>query len=339
MPSGRRYVCCVYHYNKNSMSFLLSYLIKRFNSNDILAQYPGQGLALCERILTEHDDTRVFLCSRDVDRGEDAAATLRELIQSDKNDRVTVVQLDVTSPSSVSAAVECVRDALGPDGKLYGVASNAGILWGYPLPELIDVCATGVRRVLDGFLPLVQDDGRVVVVTSGLGPLMHGYSSEEKRQAMMDPECTWDGTIRPMIDECIDAYEKSTSEDRPSVFESIGFPGGPFAETAPDFHMYGLAKMFGDAYMLSLARSNPNLRINSCDPGLVYTDLILKMPKYEGKEIDDTGAQTPQQGVEAAMRLLFDENAGKGDTSGRFYAMSKDKTQLMDSNIDKMPNK
>ena len=312
-------------------------------TGNILPQSSGQGLALCERILTEHDDTRVFLCSRDVRNGEDAATKLRKLIQNDSSrsstDRVKVVQLDVTSPSSVSAAVQCVRDTLGPDGRLYGLVSNAGILWGYPLPELIDVCATGVRRVLDGFLPLMQDDGRVVVVTSGLGPLMHGYSSDERKKSMMDPECTWDGTIQPMINECVEAYEKSTPEDRPGVFEDLGFPGGPFAESAPDFHMYGLAKMFGDAYMFALARSNPNLRINSCDPGLVYTDLILKMPKYEGKEIDDTGAQTPQQGVEAAMRLLFDDTAGKGHMSGRFYAMSKDKTELLSSSIDKMPNK
>jgi len=33
--------------------------------------------------------------------------------------------------------------------------------------------------------------------------------------------------------------------------------------------------------------------INSCDPGLVYTDLILKMPKYAGKVREETGAQTP----------------------------------------------
>ena len=70
--------------------------------------------------------------------------------------------------------------------------------------------------------------------------------------------------------------------------------------------------MFADVYMKVLARSHPNLRINSCDPGLVYTDLILKMPRYEGMAREETnGAQTPKMGVEAAMLLLFDENAGK----------------------------
>ena len=62
--------------------------------------------------------------------------------------------------------------------------------------------------------------------------------------------------------------------------------------------------MFADAYMLALARGRGGevsrsgggggrVVINSCDPGLVYTDLILKMPRYAGKAREETGAQTP----------------------------------------------
>ena len=312
----------------------------------------GQGLALCDRILSEDDGSRVFLCSRDLQRGQDAAEKLRcELkergiatcIGENNVDRIEVIQLDVTSDESVASAAKCVQDILqsssddGSEG-LYGVVSNAGILWGYPLSELMDVCAIGVRRVCDAFLPMIQKDGRLIVVSSGLGPLMNGYS--ERQRVMMDPSCTWEDTIQPMIEECLDAYASSTDQDRPKAFESIGFPGGPFAESAPDFHMYGLSKIFADVYMKVLARSHPTLRINSCDPGLVYTDLILKMPRYEGMAREDTnGAQTPKDGVESAMLLLFDENAGKGSDSGMFYAMSKDKKELLHSDIDKMPNK
>jgi hypothetical protein len=46
------------------------------------------------------------------------------------------------------------------------------------------------------------------------------------------------------------------------------------------------------------------------------------------------------QGVEATMRLLFDEDAGKGNGStGMLYAMNKDKTKLLFSDINKMPQK
>ena len=293
-----------------SVPFLKSYIITGANK--------GQGNALCERILSEHDDTHVFLCSRDVKRGEDAKSVLVKEIDSgmDVRERIDVIQLDVTSDASVEAAANQIRTTLATrsnnsDGsattplRLSGIISNAGILWGYPLPELMEVCATGVKRVLDAFVPLLDEEcrhleqeGRVVVVTSGLGPLMHQYSGEHRQRAMINQDCNWEDTILPMMNECLSTYEDtkdSTLEGRIEAFEKIAFGGGPFANTAPDFHMYGLAKMFGDAYILSISRHYPNLRVTSVDPGLVYTDLILRMPKYEGKEMDETGAQSPKQ--------------------------------------------
>lgn len=293
----------------------------------------GQGYALCDRILAEHSDTHVFLCSRDVKRGEDAA---RALLEKYPSDRVDVIPLDVTSDDSVSTAHEFVVANLAahPYRTLFGVVSNAGILWGYTLQELLNVCTVGVRRVLDAFCPLVDCGGRVIVVSSGLGPLMHGYSSEARQEMLLNTDCTYED-IQGMMDECLALAD----DNDPTQFEEIGFSGGPFAESAPDFHMYGLAKMFADAYMLSLARHQyPDLHVVSCDPGLVYTDLIGRMPRYQGKVREDTTAQTPQEGVEAAMRLLFDENHGPPE-SGRFYAMSKDGKELLHSEISKMPNK
>jgi NAD(P)-dependent dehydrogenase (short-subunit alcohol dehydrogenase family) len=257
----------------------------------------GQGLALCRRILQEHDDTHVILCSRDVARGEEAQKSLLDT-NADYENRLNVIQLDVTSDSSVSNALSDVQSMLAYRKlKLCGLVSNAGILWGYPLPELMEVCATGVKRVLDAFVPLVEEDGRVVVVTSGLGPLMHQYSGAERQSAIMSKDCDWN-VISFMMKECLDAYASTGDDDlsaRIDAFNAIHFPGGPFADTAPDFHMYGLAKMFGDAYMKVVARRYPKLRVNSVDPGLVYTDLILRMPKYAGKEMEETSAQSPHE--------------------------------------------
>ena len=315
-----------------SSSPMKSYLITGANK--------GQGYATCERILSEHSNTHVFLCSRDLKRGEAAKQKLIDECcgDNDGDSRVDVVQLDVTDDASVKSALETVEQKLGQDGKLSGIVSNAGILWGYPLPELMDVCATGVQRVLDTFTPIVEDDGRVVVVTSGLGPLMNSYSSKANQSKLMDVNSSFDETITPMIDECLSAYTNSnTIEERIKAFEEIGYPGGPFEASAPDFHMYGLSKMFGDAYMIRLAHQYPNLRVSSYDPGLVYTDLILKMPKYEGLKKSETSAQTPREGVEGTMQLLFNDIA-KGEESGKLYALNKER-ELVFSDIDKMPQK
>jgi NAD(P)-dependent dehydrogenase (short-subunit alcohol dehydrogenase family) len=99
-----------------------------------------------------------------------------------------MVPLDVTDPASIQAAVKQVRERLddGLDGnnnnkKLEGFVSNAGILWGYTLEELLDVCTVGVANVVDAFLPLMNPDGeRVIIVSSGLSPpLMHSFSTHQ----------------------------------------------------------------------------------------------------------------------------------------------------------------
>eukprot|EP00956_Cyclotella_meneghiniana_P042212 scaffold248392_cov40-Cyclotella_meneghiniana.AAC.2 len=314
----------------------------------------GQGYALCKRILSEHDDTHVFLCSRDVQRGNEAKEALLLEIKScnDNPDRIDVVQLDVTSDASVRNAVNTVKARILTNNNdnndnseecpkiiLAGVISNAGILWGYPLPELMQVCATGVKRVLDAFVPMVQDNGRVIVVTSGLGPLIHSYASQEHQTVLKSDDCTWEETILPLMQQCNEAYTTTTEgslQERIAAFDRISFPGGPFADSAPDFHMYGLSKMFGDAYMLHISKQYPKLRVVSVDPGLVYTDLILKMPKYAGKGIGETTAQSPEEGVEAHMRLLFDDDSDSLP-SGKLYAMKDG--MLVYSDIDKMPQK
>ena len=70
----------------------------------------GQGYALCQRILEEHTDTRVFLCSRDLQRGEEARSSLVE--ECGDEGRVQLVQLDVTDSASVEACADLVRKRL-----------------------------------------------------------------------------------------------------------------------------------------------------------------------------------------------------------------------------------
>ncbi|KAL7472909.1 hypothetical protein ACHAXS_013287 [Conticribra weissflogii] len=341
----------------------------------------GQGLALCRRILAEFDDTHVFLCSRDLERGLRAKASLLSSCPSSSSSssstssssssssssppspldesRIDVIALDVTSPDSVDAAASRVSSVLKSSRlRFAGIVSNAGILWGYPLRELLDVCAIGVKRVIEAFAPLLDQhangdgDGRIVVVTSGLSPLMMSYARPSHREALLSDDCSWETTIQPLMNQCLDAYASAEDENdtdtdtalssRIEAFESIGFPGGPFAEAAPDFHMYGLAKMFGDAVMKIAARDHPNWKVGSVDPGLVYTDLILKMPKYRGKERGETTAQSPEEGVEGAMRLLFggEEVWGEhGEGRGKLFAMDKEKKGVVFSEIDRMPQK
>jgi short chain dehydrogenase len=203
----------------------------------------GQGFALCQRILKEHDDTHVFLCSRDLSKGQ---AAVEKLVSDDKSqagtaiitkDRVQAICLDVTDAASVQAAASQIQTLL-QGNKLYGCVSNAGILWGYSLQEQFQVNARGVRTVLDTFLPLMKSDddgintGRMIVVSSGLGPLMHSYASDINQRVLNKGDLEWDD-LEVLMQKCLQVKK----EQGPAGFEEIGFPGGPFAEAAPDFHV------------------------------------------------------------------------------------------------------
>eukprot|EP00956_Cyclotella_meneghiniana_P029374 scaffold70865_cov27-Cyclotella_meneghiniana.AAC.3 len=60
------------------------------------------------------------------------------------------------------------------------------------------------------------------------------------------------------------------------------------------------------------------------------------MPKYAGKDIEETTAQSPEEGVEAHIRLPFDDSEAYW-SSGKLYAMKDG--MLVYSDIDKMPQK
>src|SRR5579859_6545315 len=88
----------------------------------------GIGLAIVRSILEEHDDTFVYLGSRDADRGRVAAASLTGA-DAGWSARVEFVALDVSSDRSVAAAAESVARSCGAC-ELYAIVNNAGVGWG-----------------------------------------------------------------------------------------------------------------------------------------------------------------------------------------------------------------
>ena len=140
----------------------------------------GIGKAIVQAILEQTSDTFVFLGARDVTRGEAAAEDLLNLMPSWR-ERIRVLELDVSSDSSVERASHIVRQELLEDLPFYGMINNAGI--GYPdspLRPTLDVNVHGIRRVVTAFEPLLQTKGgRVVNLTSAAGPNFVAKCSSE----------------------------------------------------------------------------------------------------------------------------------------------------------------
>ncbi|PRY68363.1 NAD(P)-dependent dehydrogenase (short-subunit alcohol dehydrogenase family) [Glaciihabitans tibetensis] len=125
----------------------------------------GIGYETARRLIAEGQT--VWIGARDPERGRQAAATLG----------ASFVQLDVTSDTSVAAAVDTIRDRAG---RLDILINNAGILGDVTSPEdmTVDQLRTvyetnvfGVVRVTNAFLPILRQAATpsVINVTSGLG--------------------------------------------------------------------------------------------------------------------------------------------------------------------------
>lgn len=255
----------------------------------------GIGRAIVEALLDERDDTRVFLGSRSVDRGQKA----RSEIVADRDgvdDRIDVVELDVTDDETVDEAVETISSKLGST-PLYGLVNNAGIGdRDRDIRQVLDVNTRGPRRVAEALLPLIaHDDGRIVNVSSAAGPNFVAECNPERQQMLTDPTVTWDD-IEEFIDECIAATDDGD-------FEATEIGNGS---------AYGLSKACLNAYTMDLARRNTQLLVNACTPGFIETDLTRPMAERRGEDPEDLGMKPPSEATTAPMFLLFGQPEGTG---------------------------
>lgn len=261
----------------------------------------GIGLAIAQAILEEHDDTFVYLGSRDADRGRAAAAALTKT-HPEWQARIEVVPLDVAADPSVAAAAERVMQSCRGD-KLYGLVNNAGIGTGAgaSLAGVLQVNTLGVHRVCETFLPLLDPTrGRIVNVTSAAGPSFVATCSPEMRAFFLDDQITWP-RLSAFVDECI------TMDGDKAAFAARGLGDGS---------AYGLSKALANAYTLLLARRHPNLHVNACTPGFIETDMTRQYSESQGKSPAELGMKPPSAGARAPLHLLFGELEGNGHYYG-----------------------
>lgn len=269
----------------------------------------GIGFAIVRGILAEHADTFVFLGSRDPARGQAAIDALIAAQPSYKG-RLLLVELDVSSDESVTAAVDKVRQDSGPGGLLYGVVNNAGIgTRSHDLQTVLNVNTVGVRRVCEAFLPLIDPQhGRIVNVTSASGPVFVAKCSEQRKRLFLDAQSDW-ADVESLMNECI-----ALGSDK-ATFEKAGLGDGD---------AYGLSKACANAYTLQLATRHPNLRINACTPGFIETDMTRGYVVSQGKTAAELGMKPPEEGARTPLLLLF----GELDGNGRYYGSDGKRSPL-----------
>ena len=279
----------------------------------------GIGLAIVHRCLVEHEDTHVVLACRSAARGDEAVAGLVSE-NAEWKDRLTVLEMDTASSDSVTAAATTLAEKFGKSpAPLYGIVNNAGIASG-TIADVLNVNVRGVKRVDDAFIPLLDPKkGRIVQMSSGAASGCVSRSSAERQAFFIDPKVTWAGIDKVMNE--AEAYPNGVKD-----FEANGIGGSMGGH-------YGLSKALLCSYTMLVAREHPKLKVNSCSPGFVATDIFGTMlpwwapvPNMFLRFVAEKamGAKTPDEGAFSTMHLLFADLVG----NGRYYGSDGKRSPL-----------
>ena len=261
----------------------------------------GIGLATVKKLLESHSEAYVLMGSRDLKKGAQAMESLSNW-NTEFKDRIYLLQIDVEQDDSVIYAAEKVGETFGKSpGTLYGIVNNAGIVSSVDgLEKILQVNTHGPKRICDAFIPLLDSShGRIVNVTSSSGPTFVSRSSDETKKLLTNPAITWT-EIQDYMDQCVD---ESIKKDRTSY-------NGSNKGSA-----YGLSKACTNAYTIFLAKQHPNLKVNTCTPGFIETDMTRPMAVSGGKTPTEMGMKSPEEGASASVFLLM----GNPEGSGHYY--------------------
>jgi len=234
----------------------------------------GIGLALCKQLAEK--GCHVFLGSRSEERGTAAVKSITEAVPEAK---VELVQIDVCSEDSIATAAKTVKEKFGEE-TLYALVNNAGcgLAHGVSGDTVVQTNLYGPKLVIEGFLPLLKsEEGRIVNVGSGAGPMYMDKASTEVKKLLTSFDVTWEE-----IDTLV---KQEVAEGRIE-----GFPG------------YGLSKACLCAYTMLLAKAYPNIKSNCITPGFIDTAIV----KGYG------ATKTPEEGTVSILHCLFEELEGNG---------------------------
>lgn len=257
----------------------------------------GIGLAVCEALLESYSETFVFLGCRNTDLGNRAIKTILEKNPECEN-RIALIEIDVTDDTSVQVAVDRIRKYNASSGpNLYGIVNNAGIARSDRGPdEVLEVNTIGPKRVIDHFFEILQpDDGRVVNVTSASGPNYLSRCDRMTREILTSESVSWN-QIKEICSDYVRKYNNAPARVKTQLIDDV----------------YGFSKACTNALTMVQARLYPNLKINACTPGFIETDMTRPMAARHGRTPAEMGMKSANEGTYSSIFLLTEKSVGSG---------------------------
>jgi NAD(P)-dependent dehydrogenase (short-subunit alcohol dehydrogenase family) len=240
----------------------------------------GLGLEVCRQL--GRLGMRVLLTARDIAEGSKATAALRA-----EGLEVTFEPLDVSSQESI----DNLADRLGRQGlRLAALVNNAGIaMEGFDAnvaERTLAVNFFGAMHVTERLLPLMEEHGRIVMVSSGAGELQGLAPSIRQR---IDPP--------PPKEELVALLRSFIEDVRDGRYAAKGWPGSA----------YRVSKLGLNALTRLLAEElKPrHLLVNAVCPGWVRTRM--------------GGSHAPRSVEEGADTIVWAATLPPDGPSGGFF--------------------
>jgi carbonyl reductase 1 len=245
----------------------------------------GIGLELTKQLCKNHS-CKVFLGSRNAERGAQAVATVKEYCGSD-DAPVSLIVIDVASDESVKAAAASLQSQ---SVKLDAIVNNAGVARKVTDEDIIDINYRGVKRVVDNFFPLLDGnkETKIVNVGSGAGPMYVAAQSDDRKRVLCNPDIT--------LEEIDDLAKAGCPPDDP--VHNSGFAAYSLSKALVYAYTIYTAKTFADKNVISL----------SLTPGLIATGMILEEMRARAKPVEE--------GTVSLLHCLFEATK---ENNGWFY--------------------
>ena len=253
-------------------------------------------------LLLKRDYSNILITARNEKRGTQARDQLAKNFPSKK---ILFLQLDVTDPQSIQGAARTVREE---NIRLGAIIHNAGIwppsahldqnLFGsaQDFKDTLAVNFYGVVAVSRAFIPHLATGGRIVMVGSGMGPSYVERCGAGPRATLTEMNVPF-SSLESLCAEAIAVAEKlGPDDDAEQAFQAVGLSSSA----------YGLTKAAVTAFAMVLARERPDLKVSSCSPGMIETDMVRAIAEKKGKKAEDWGALPVEKGALCPVYLTMD---------------------------------
>ena len=228
-----------------------------------------------------------------------------------------VVEIDVAEQDSIEKAVQAVADDLEANDirkPLHALVNNAGVIAMNDMKTCLDVNVYGALHVTNAFVPLLnQTEGRVINVSSRAGPNFVAECNEQTQKFFTNPEAAWED-FEQLLQQVLKQYNPKTKAPCPAI-EVMGIHR-KFLYIERALMCYAFSKACLNLLTMIQAKQYPNLKINSCYPGAIITDMTRRLNDGNMEQMKAKGLKEVTHGTTAIMKLLTCQEL---EGNGHFY--------------------